>query len=181
MPSDSDSQDRIVRRLRIKYLILTLALSLPLIWACVRVRNLYPIASWNVMVRSNPVQSPYTYYLLYGETDGGDLIEIQSNSWTDPLRSRRWGLVAATANNQSLKLQSPHPENAALLSQYPVEQLPEGALVNSLISIWGQDYNTSHPTGSPNHLRAIRLDAYRWDGVSYSNYRQFVRSWRAEL
>jgi hypothetical protein len=162
MLSESETEDRIVRRLRIKYLVLTLALFLPLLWTFVRVRNLYPFAVWNVMVRSNPVQPPFTYYVLRGETEAGELIEVQTNSLADPMRSRRWGLVAATAENQSLKLQRPHPQNAALL-------------------VWGQTHNSIYPAGSPNHLKAIRLDAYRWDGTSYSDYRQFVRSWRAEL
>jgi hypothetical protein len=181
MLSESETEDRLVRRLRIGYLILTLGLFLPLFWAFVRVRNLYPIASWNVMVRSSPVQPPYTYYILRGETDAGDLIDVQVTSWADPMRSRLWGLVAATANNQSLKLQWPHPKNAALLSQLPVDQLPEGVLMNDLLRVWGQTYNATHPAGSPYHLKVMQLEAYRWDGASYSDYRQFVRSWRAEL
>jgi len=181
MLSASETEDRIARRLRTKYLILTLALFLPLLWAFVRVRNLYPVASWNVMVRSSPVQPPFTYYVLRGETDAGDLVDVQANSLADPLRSRLWGFVAATAANQSLKLHRPHPQNAALLSQVPIDQLPEGVLMNDLLRVWGQNHNASHPAGSANHLKVIRLDAYRWDGASYSNYRQFVKSWRAEL
>jgi hypothetical protein len=181
MLKDSESEDRVIRRLRIKYLILTLGLFLPLLWAFVRVRNLYPIASWNVMVRSSPVPPPYTYYILRGETDAGDLIDVQATSWSDPMRSRLWGLVAATANNQSLTLPSPHPRNAELLSRLPIDQLPEGVLMNDLLHVWGQTYNATHPAGSPNHLKVMRLDAYRWNGASYSDYGQFVRSWRAEL
>jgi hypothetical protein len=133
------------------------------------------------MVRSSPVQEPYTYYVLRGETDAGELIDVQGGSLADPMRSRRWGLVAATANNQSLKLQWPHPQNAALLSQFPIDQLPEGARMNDLLRAWGQAHNATHPAGSPYHLKIMQLDAYRWDGAGYSNYRQFVRSWRAEL
>src|SRR4051794_38214077 len=105
MLSESETEHQIVRRLRIKYLILTLALFLPLLWAFVRVRNLYPFAVWNVMVRSSPVQPPFTYYVLRGETKAGDLIDVEASSFGDPMRSRRWGLVAAIAENQSLKLQ----------------------------------------------------------------------------
>jgi hypothetical protein len=118
---------------------------------------------------------------LRGETDTGAIIKIPANSLSDPLRSRRWGLVAATANNQSLRLQSPHPKNAALLAQTPIDQLPAGVLMNDLLRVWGQTYNAAHPDGSTNHLQAIQLDAYLWDGVSYSNYGQYVKSWRAEL
>jgi hypothetical protein len=133
------------------------------------------------MVRSSPVQPPFTYYVLRGETDAGELIDVPADSFNDPMRSRRWGLVAATAENQSLKLQRPHPKNVALLSQVPVDQPPEGVLMNDLLRVWGQTHNSIYPAGSPNHLKAVRLDAYRWDGSSYSDYRQFVRSWRAEL
>ena len=181
MLSESETENRVVRRLRIRYLVLTLALFLPLLWTFVRVRNLYPFAVWNVMVRSNPVQTPFTYYVLRGETEAGELIDVQADSLADALRSRRWGLVTATAENQSFKLQWPHPQNAALLSQLPVDQLPPGVLMNDLLRVWGQTHNSIYPAGSPNHLKAIRLDAYRWDGSSYSDYRQFVRSWRAEL
>lgn len=181
MPYDSSTDDRIVRRLRIKYLILTLALFLPLLWAFVRVRNLYPIASWNVMVRSDPVQAPYTYYILRGETDAGETIDIQATGWSDALRSRRWGLVAATARNQSLGLQPPHPQNAALPLQLSADQLPPGVLMNDLLRVWGQTYNANHPSGTPSHLKVIRLDAYQWNGTSYTDYGQIVRSWRAEL
>ena len=172
---------QLVRRLRTKYLVLTLALFLPLLWAFIRVRNLYPIASWNVMVRSSPVQEPFSYYILRGETETGELIDLPSMSWSNPLRSRQWGLVVATARNDSLKLQSLHPKNAALLSQLGNAELPEGVLMKDLLRVWGQSYNSNHPPGSAGHLKAIRIDQYRWDGSGSANYQQFVRSWREEL
>ena len=38
------------RRLLIKYTVLTLAIFLPLLWAFLSIRNLYPIAAWKVMM-----------------------------------------------------------------------------------------------------------------------------------
>ena len=181
MLPDVQVDRQIARRLRTRYLILTLALVLPLLWAFVRVRNLYPAASWNVMVRSNPVQEPFGYFVLRGETETGEQIDLPAMSWSNPLRSRLWGLVAATARNDSLRLQSPHPMNAALLSQPGNEQLPDGLLMKDLLRVWGQSYNSSHPPGSQGHLKAIRIDQYRWDGTGYANYQQFMKSWEVEL
>jgi len=181
MLPDVQMDRQLVRRLRTKYLILTLALFLPLLWAFVRVRNLYPLASWNVMVRSGATQEPFTYYLLRGETETGELIDLPTMSWSNPLRSRLWGLVTATARNDSLKLRSLHPQNAALLSQFGNDQLPDGVLMKDLLRVLGQSHNSSHPPGTPGHLKAIRIEQYLWDGRSYTNYQQFVRSWREEL
>lgn len=181
MLPDVQIDRRIVRRLRTKYLILTLALFLPLLWAFVRVRNLYPIASWNVMVRSSPVQEPFSYYILRGETDSGELVELPAAGWSNPLRSRLWGLFAATARNDSLRLPAPYPANAALLKKLGSDQLPDGILMKELLRVWGQQYNSSHPPGSQGHLQAIQVDQYQWDGRGYADYHQFVKSWREEL
>jgi hypothetical protein len=34
---------------------------------------------------------------------------------------------------------------------------------------------------SSGRLKAVRLDAYRWEGGSYANYDRFVQTWRVEL
>ena len=178
----SDSQARIARQFRTRYLILTVGFFLPLIWSFVTLRNIYPAASWNVMTRGGQLQQSYTYFILRGETTSGKVIDIPGVGLTDALRSRRWGLVAATANNDSFKLRSPHPKNAALLaSAGGIEHLPEGLLMKELLRAWGETYNARHPSPSPYHLTAIRLDCYRWPGGEYSNFEQFIQSWREQL
>jgi hypothetical protein len=62
-----------------------------------------------------------------------------------------------------------------------VEKLPPGARVPDLLKVWGELYNKRQPESSPNRLKAIRLDMYRWESGSYSDYDKFVTSWRQEL
>ncbi len=170
------------RRFRVRYLILTIGFLLPLIWAFAFVRNVYPIASWNVMMGGGQLQHSYTYFILRGETTSGEVIDISAVTLTDALRSRLWGLVAATANNDSFRLHSPHPKNAALLAvEGGVEHLPDGQLMKDLLRAWGDTYNAEHLSPSGYRLKAIRLDCYTWPGGQYSNYHQFVKSWREEL
>jgi hypothetical protein len=169
------------RRLLAKYALLTLGFLVPLTWSFVKVRNLYPIASWNVMTRGGEIDQSYTYFVLRGETVSGETIDISAAKLTNAMRSRTWGLVAATIANESLKLPAPHPKNAALLAQMPADQLPEGTRLGDLLRAWGQSYNSRYPAPSPLHLKAIRLDAYRWPGREYSNFDQYVQSWREEL
>jgi len=174
-------KNAIARRLQAKYLLLTLGFLIPLAWSFVKVRNLYPIASWNVMTRGGEIDQSYTYFLLRGETVSGGTIDIPASELTDAMRSRTWGLVSATVANESLRLPSPHPKNAALLAQMPLDQLPKGVRVNELLKAWGVSYNSRLPASSPDHLKAIRLDAYCWPGREYSNFYQYVQSWREEL
>ena len=119
------------RHLRRRYLLLTLGFLLPLTWAFVKTRNLYPIASWTVMTRGGQLEQSYTYFVLRGETASGTVIEIPAVSLTNAMRSRNWGLVSATVNNESLKLSSPHPKNAELLSQMSSGPIPDGMLTVS--------------------------------------------------
>lgn len=177
----SKGDEPVVRRLRLKYFLLTLALFLPLFWAFVRVRNLYPITSWNVMTRGGELQQSYTYFILRGETSAGAIIDIPAITLTPAMRSRIWGLVAATATNQSLKLQSPHPRNVRLASRATSGQIPDGVLMKDLLRAWGEEYNSRLPASSPQQLKAIRIDAYQWSGGAYANYQQFTKTWREEL
>lgn len=169
------------RRLQIKYFLLTMAFLLPLSWAFVKVRNLYPVASWNVMTRGGQIEQSHPYFVLRGETASGEVIDISAVSLTNAMRSRIWGMVLATANNQSLKLSSPHPKNAVLLSQVSIDSMPNGMLMRDLLRAWGQSHNARYPVSSPHHLKAIRIDAYKWPGREYSNFYEFVQSWREEL
>ena len=170
------------RGLIVKYAILTLAIFLPLIWAFLSVRNLYPIAAWNVMMAGGDLERGRSYCILRGETIAGETIEIRPIELTNALYSRTWTMVNATIANQSFRLASIHPENVELLGKTGgVENLPPGARIADLLESWGRLYNERLPASSPQRLKAIRLDMYRWEGGSYSNYDNFIESWRKEL
>jgi hypothetical protein len=75
-----------------------------------------------------------------------------------------------------------HPANAELLRQSGgLEHLPPAARLPDLLRAWGNLYNERAGPSSPQRLKAIRLDMYRWEGGSYSNYDKFIESWRQEL
>ena len=175
----SASGDRV---LFIKYVVLTVAIFVPLIWAFLFVRNLYPIAAWNVMMAGGDLDRGHTYCILRGETVSGETIDIAPIELTNALYSRTWTMVNATIANQSFKLSSLHPANAELIRQLGgVENLPSGARIPDLLETWGRLYNERLPESSPQRLKAISLDRYRWEGGSYSNYQNFIESWRKDL
>jgi hypothetical protein len=170
------------RRLRVKYALLTLAIFLPLFWAFLSVRNLYPIAAWNVMMSGGDLERGRSYCILRGETFAGETVEIRPIKLTNALYSRTWTMVNATIGNQSFKLASIHPDNEELVRQFGgVENLPPGARLPDLLQAWGELYNKQQPDFSPQRLKAIRLDLYRWESGTYSDYDQFVETWRKEL
>jgi hypothetical protein len=170
------------RALVIKYAILTAAIVLPLLWAFLFVRNLYPIAAWNVMMAGGDLERGRSYCILRGETVSGETIDVRPIELTNALYSRTWTMVNATIANQGFRLPSLHPENAALIrSAGGVENLPPGARIPDLLETWGRLYNDRLPASSPQRLKAIRLDMYLWEGGSYSNYDTFIQSWRKEL
>ena len=91
-------------------------------------------------------------------------------------------MVNATIGNQSFKLGSVHPDNEALIRQFGgVENLPPGVRLPDLLQAWGELYNKQQPDSSPQRLKAIRLDLYRWESGTYSDYDKFVETWRKEL
>ena len=170
------------RRLIVKYAVLTLVIFLPLIWAFLFVRNLYPFAAWNVMMAGGDLERGRSYCILRGETISGETIDIPAINLTNALYSRTWTMVNATIDNQSFKLKSIHPQNEELIRQFGgVEKLPPGVRVTDLLQAWGDLYNKKLPAGSPQRLKAIRLDMYRWEGGRYSDYDKFVESWRKGL
>ena len=170
------------RRLVIKYAILTAAIFLPLFWAFLSVRNLYPIASWNVMMAGGDLVRGRSYCILRGETISGETIDIAPIELTDALYSRTWTMVNATIGNQSFKLASIHPKNEEMLRQLGgIDNLPPGARIPDLLQVWGDLYNKREPESSPKRLKAIRLDMYRWESGRYSDYDKFIESWRKEL
>src|SRR5437867_1475249 len=151
------------RRWIIKYSILSIALFLPLLWAFRYVRNLYPITVWNVMMAGGDLEAGRRYCVLRGETVSGETIEIRPIELTNAMYSRTWTMVNATIDNQSFKLTSLHPNNALLLEHVGgIENLPPGARLPDLLEAWGNLYNNKQPASSPNRLKAIRLDMYRW-------------------
>ena len=170
------------RRLFVKYAILTIALFVPLLWAFHYVRNLYPVAAWNVMMAGGDLERGRSYCILRGETVSGETVEVAPIKLTDALYSRTWTMVNATIDNQAFKLASIHPQNEELLRRYGgIENLPPGARIPDLLQAWGDLYNKRLPQSSPNRLKAIRLDMYRWESGRYSDYDKFVTSWRKEL
>lgn len=170
------------RRLVIKYAVLTLAIFLPLLWAFLSIRNLYPIAAWNVMMAGGDLERGRSYCILRGETVSGETIDIPAIELTNGLYSRNWTMVNATIANQSFKLDSMHPENEDLLGSFGgVDKLPPGARVPDLLKAWGDLYNKKLPESSPQRLKAIRLDMYRWESGRYADYDKFIESWRKDL
>jgi hypothetical protein len=169
-------------RLHVKYALLTVAIFLPLLWAFLAVRNVYPLAAWNVMMAGSAFERGRSYWILRGETVSGDTVDIRPIGLTNAMYSRTWTMVNATVANQSFKLANLHPANAELLRQAGgIEQLPAGARLPDLLHAWGNLYNERLPAASPQRLKAIRLDMYRWEGGSYDNYDKFIQSWREEL
>jgi hypothetical protein len=166
----------------IKYLILTVAIFLPLLWSFRYVRNLYPFTVWNMMMAGGDLDITRNYCILRGETVAGQSIDIRPIELTDAMYGRTWSMVNATIANQSFKLTSLHPANATLLQEIGgLEKLPAGARMPDLLGVWGNLYNSKLEASSPNRLKAIRIDMYSWSGGSYSDYQTFVHTWRREL
>jgi hypothetical protein len=170
------------RRWIIQYSILTLALFLPLFWAFRYIRNLYPISAWNVMMAGGDLQRGRSYYMLRGETLNGETVDIRPIQLTDGLSGRTWTMVSATVDNQAFKLPSLHPVNAAELSRLGgIEHLPPGYRMPDLLAAWGRLYNERLPPNSVARLKAIRIDMYRWESGSYSDFDKFIETWRKDL
>jgi len=169
-------------RLHVKYAILTAAIFLPLLWAFVAIRNLYPVTAWNVMMSGGIIERGRSYWILRGETVSGETIDIRPMSLTNALYARTWTMVNATVDNQAFKLPNPYPANAELMRQAGgLEHLPPGARLPDLLRAWGDLYNERLPASSPQRLKAIRLDMYRWEGGSFAYYDKFIESWHQDL
>ena len=172
----------VTRRFRLRYALLTAALFLPLLYSFIAIRNVYPFAASTMMMAGGDLGRGATYYRLRGEAADGETIDLPPAELTDALSWRHWSLVSATVENREFTIHKPHPSNAALAAAAGgVERLPRAARLAELLRAWGQIYNSRLPEGSPRRLRAVRLDAYRWEGGAYEDYERFVESWRAEL
>lgn len=182
LPAENARDQYSERRLFIRYALLTCAIFLPLLGAFVLLRNVYPVAAWTVMMAGGSLQRGRAYYVLRGETISGETIDIQAIALTNAMYSRTWTMVDATVGNESFKLRSLHPSNAAMLASVGgVENLPAGARLPELLEAWGQLYNNQQPASSPRRLKAIRIDMYRWEGGRYGDYDKFIESWRKDL
>ena len=170
------------KRFIIQYAALTLFLAVPLLWAFVRIRNFYPIAS-STMMTGGRLEGSKNYYILRGETVAGETVNVNPTGFTNALFMRTWGLVTATARNQSFKLNAAtHPANLAVIEEFGgIDNVPDGMRVPELIRVWGEMYNESLPADSPIRLKSIRLESYRWNGGEYSDYRTYLKSWTADL
>lgn len=174
--------DEGTRRVSVRYALLTAALFVPLLYSFLAVRNVYPFAASTMMMAGGDPGRGATYYRLRGETAAGDAIDLPPASLTDALSWRNWSLASETVKNKEFVINKPHPSNAALAaSAGGVEKLPPAARLPELLRAWGAIYNSRLPEGSPRRLRAVRLEAYRWEGGSYGDYERFVESWRVEL
>jgi hypothetical protein len=182
MHETSGAEHGAEQHFRLRYTLLTAAIFLPLIWAFVSIKNVYPVSAWTVMMGGGNLQRSHNYFMLRGETVSGEVIDIPAIELTDALSGRNWGLVGATVANAPFQLRSPHPVNAAYLAATgDIAKLPQGVRVPELLRAWGTIYNSHWPASSPRRLKAIRLDAYQWMGHSYSNYDHYIESWRQEL
>ncbi|MCA1591843.1 MAG: hypothetical protein LC754_04150 [Acidobacteria bacterium] len=178
----NNSERREACRYVVRYAALTAALLVPLLWAFVSLRNMYPVAASTMMMDGRVLERGQNYYILHGEPLTGETIDIAPITLTNALYARTWGMVAATVDNANFRLRSLHPANAAMLQAAGgMENLPRGARLPELLRAWGELYNSKHAAGTPGRLKAIRLDAYRWEGNRYADYDKLIESWRVEL
>jgi hypothetical protein len=170
------------RRALFRYVALTIVLFVPLLLTFISVRDLYPFAASRMMIWNGDRQGGLSYYMLRGETFSGETIDLPPIKLTNALTGRSWSLVKAGVENQSFKIRWPHPANLRVAADYGgPDKLPRAARLEDLLKAWGQIYN-SRLSGSSNlRLKAIRLDAYRWEGGLDGDYDRFVESWRAVL
>ena len=165
-----------------RYALLTIFLFGPLLISFALIRNLYPISASTMMMAGGRLHEGTVYYILRGETLTGETISLPPVELTNALTGRAFGFVSATVENKSFSIRSPHPANLELLSTAgETGHLPAAARLPELLHAWGSIYNSRLPQTSSRRLQAVRLDAYRWDGGSYSNYDRFVQSWKVEL
>jgi hypothetical protein len=178
----AERQEPVEGHFRVRYTLLTIGIFLPLFWAFIGVRNVYPVTAWTVMMAGGDLQRGHRYFVLRGETVSGELLDIPAIKLADALSGRNWGLVTSTVDNRPFQLRSLHPDNAALLATAgDLGRLQRAARLPELLRAWGEIYNSGLPPSSPQRLKAIRLDTYRWIGQHYSDYDTFIETWRQEL
>ena len=161
---------------------MTLLLGASQLWAFAAARDLYPIAAWRQMMAGGDLRAGSSYYVLRGETASGETVDVRAAQLTDALSANAPGLVAATVRNGNFRLRRLHPDNAEMIERAGgFDKLPAGARLPELLRAWGAIYNERLPADSERRLRAVRLEAYRWDGGRYGGYDRFNESSRVEL
>ena len=168
--------------MRVRYVVLTVALSVPLLLAFFSIRNLYPVGASTMMVGLKDTRSNRDYYLLRGETISGETIDLPPIELTNALTGRSWSLASTAVENKSFHIRTPHPANILLAQNYGgTDKLPRAARLEDLLRAWGGIYNSRLPESSTQKLKAIKLDVYRWEGGLNGEYARFVESWRTAL
>ncbi len=179
-PDDRHSEED--RRAIQRYTVLTIVLFVSLLFAFGAIRNLYPVAASTMMLGLKDSPGGQEYYVMRGETLGGETVDLPPIELTNALTGRSWSLVSAAVENKGFKIASPHPGNVSLAAAYGgVDKLPRAARLNDLLHAWGTIYNSRFPPSSGQRLKLIRLDAYRWEGGINGEYYRFVESWNALL
>src|ERR1044071_3615166 len=182
---DGDTREPIderTRRTKVRYALLTAALFAPLLYSFLAVRNVYPFAASTMMMAGGDRGRGANYYRLRGETVSGSTIDLPPASLTDALSWRNWSLAGETVKNREFTVFKPHPSNVALAAAAGgVDRLPRAARIEELLRAWGEIYKSRLGEDSPQRLRAVRLDEYRWEGGAYGDYERLVESWRAGL
>jgi hypothetical protein len=168
------------RRAVVKYGALTAALFIPLLLSFIFIRDLYPFAASTMMMGMRDIERERRYYVLRGETLGGETIDLPPIKLTDALTGRSWSLVSTAVRNKSFYIRSPHPANIGLAASYGgVDELPRAARLEELLRTWGAIYNSRLPASSRQRLKSVRLDAYAWEGGLDGDFDRFVESWSA--
>jgi hypothetical protein len=165
-----------------RYTILTVALFAPLLICFFFIRNLYPFAASTMMMAAGDARPTQTYYILRGETVSGLTVDVPAAELTNALSNVTWGLVSATAENKAFTIRRPHPANTRLVNALGgMENLPPAARIPDLLRAWGEIYNSRLPDSSSQRLRAMWIDAYRWQPGTYEKYDTHVETWRIEF
>lgn len=179
---DGGARPDAARRLKVRYALLTAALFVPLLYSFLAVRNVYPFAASTMMMAGGDLARGKDYYVLRGRTVAGETIDLPPARLTDALSWRHWSLVGMTVENKEFTIYKLHPSNVVLAEAAGgAERVPRAARLDELLRAWGEIYNSRLPADSPRRLRAVTLDAYRWEGGSYDDYEQHVETWSAEL
>lgn len=172
------------RRLIVRYVVLTIAVFLPLMWAFITGNRWYPVHSFQMFYGASALGrgDGRIYYVFRGETAAGEIIDIPPITILNALDDRIWSMVDAVVANESLQVRSPHPENVRVIqSAGGIENVPRAAHLSNVLRTIGERYNAGLSKDSARHLVNVRLDAYRWAEQEYGNYAEYLETWRVEL
>src|SRR5688572_11783064 len=170
------------RRAIVKYAVLTAALFIPLLLSFIFIRDLYPFAASNMMVGLRDIERERKYYVLRGETVGGEIIDLPPIALTNALTGRSWSLVSTAVENKSFIIRKPHPANINLAAGYGgLDKVPRAARLEELLRAWGAIYNSRLPASTNQRLKSVKLDAFARQGCIDGDYDRIVESWSVSL